>query len=211
VDNSISKRLLFFIQLLTVSCSVLAAGPGSTEDKGLLDISIDPETGSVYLHLETFPAEFLYVPALQSGVGSNDLGLDRGQLDRSRWIRFERYGNRVLMLEPNLKFRADTENSYEQRAVSEAFAQSVLAGFAVDNPAQSRVRIDLTPLLLSDITRISAQISELEQGSFELDPDRSVVDSAAIRNFPENTLIPVILTFTGSSPGLLIQDVTPTA
>ncbi len=211
MDNSISKRLLFFIQLLTVSCSVLAAGPGSTEDKGLLDISIDPETGSVYLHLETFPAEFLYVPALQSGVGSNDLGLDRGQLDRSRWIRFERYGNRVLMLEPNLKFRADTENSYEQRAVSEAFAQSVLAGFAVDNSAQSKVRIDLTPLLLSDITRISAQISELEQGSFELDPDRSAVDSAAIRNFPENTLIPVILTFKGSTPGLFIQDVTPTA
>ena len=180
-------------------------------DEGLLDLTIDPESGAVHLEFEHLPAEFLYVPALQSGVGSNDLGLDRGMLDRTRWVRFERYGNRILLLEPNLKFRANSQNAFEHRAVSEAFAQSVLAGFAIENPDDPVVRLDLTPLLVSDVLRISSRITELEQGSFELDPERSAVDTSAIRNYPENTLIPVILTLQGSEPGEFLQDVTPTA
>ena len=51
----------------------------------------------------------------------------------------------------------------------------------------------------------------MEQGSFELDPERSAVDTASIRNYAENTLIPVVLTFTGAEPGEFLQDVTPTA
>jgi hypothetical protein len=198
--------------LLFASASfLLVAGTGFADDSGLLNLDVDPESGAVILSLDSFPAEYLYAPALQSGVGSNDLGLDRGQLEKSRWVRFERYGNRVLLLEPNLKFRAATDNVSEIRAVGEAFAQSVLAGFAIENPGESPVRIDLGPLLLSDITRISTQIIKLEQGSFELDPERSAVDSSAIRNYPENTLIPVILTLKGSEPGAFIQDVAPTA
>jgi len=152
----------------------------------------------------------LYVPALQSGAGSNDLGLDRGQLGRTRWIRCERYGNRVLLLEPNLKFRADSASAPERRAVQEAFAQSVLAGFEIENPGESVVKIDLAPLLLSDVTRISTLISDLEQGTFEMDADRSAVDTGGIRNFPRNTLIPVLVTLQGSEPGNYIRDVTPT-
>jgi hypothetical protein len=182
----------------------------ATADQGLLDLEIKPESGQVFLHLDSLPAEFLYVPALQSGVGSNDLGLDRGQLDRTRLVRFERYGNRMLLVEPNLKFRADTVDSAEQRAVNQAFAQSVLAGFEITNPQDAKVSIDITPLLVSDITRISTLVSELEQGSFEVDAMRSSVDTASIRNFPLNTLIPAVMTFKGSKPGQFIRDVTPT-
>ena len=162
------------------------------------------------LELDRLPIDFLYVPALQSGVGANALGLDRGQLDRTRLVRFERYGNRVLLLEPNLKFRAESDSSSERRAVNEAFAQSVLAGFPIQKTEQGNIRIDLTPLLLSDITRISPQLTELEQGTFELDTDRSAVDTAGIANFPQNTLIPVILTLKGTEPGEFVQAVTPT-
>ena len=116
-----------------------------------------------------------------------------------------------MLLEPNLKFRANTQNKFEHQAVSEAFAQSVLAGFTIEDPADPIVRIDLSTLLVSDVMRISDTITELEQGSFELDADRSAVDTASIRNYPENTLIPVILTFKGSEPGEFLQDVTPTA
>jgi len=180
------------------------------EETGLLDLQINNDTGQVLLKLESLPLELLYVPALQSGVGSNDLGLDRGQLDRTRLVRFERFGNRVLLVEPNLAFRADTDNVAEQRAVTQAFAQSVLAGFEITNPGESNITIDLTPMLLGDMTRIATLITELEQGSYEIDPERSAVDTSDIRNFPLNTLIPVVLTFKGSEPGQFIQDVTPT-
>jgi hypothetical protein len=171
---------------------------------------VEEASGKVFLHLDRLPAEFLYITALQSGVGFNDLGLDRGRLDRTRLVRFERYGNRVLLLEPNLKFRAETDNISERRAVSEAFAQSVLAGFVVETANDEGIRIDLGPLLLSDITRIANLITDLEQGTFEFDPDRSAIDTAGIRNFPHNSLIPVVVTLKGSAPGDFIRDVTPT-
>jgi hypothetical protein len=201
----LARLVIPFVLLL------LSAPSPATDTDQFLKLETDPKTGKVLLTLNSFPADFLYVTALRSGAGSNDLGLDRGMLDRSRWVRFERYGSRVLMLEPNLKFRAGTLNPWEKAAVSEAFAQSVLAGFEVVDEGEDGVRLDLAPLLISDITRISGLITELEQGSFELDPDRSVVDAAGISNFPENTLIPVVLTFKGSEPGAFIKDVTPTA
>ena len=202
------KNLIRFLIVLFVL--LFAIAPVHAEEKGMLELTADPDTGQVLLSLESLPAEFLYVPALQSGVGSNDLGLDRGQLQRTRLVRFERYGNKVLMVEPNLDFRADTLNAAEKRAVSEAFAQSVIAGFEITNPGEDQVIIDLTPMLVSDMTRISTHITELEQGTFVIDPARSAVDIASIKNFPKNTLIPAVITFNGSEPGQFIQDVTPT-
>lgn len=199
------------ISSLLLALLLAATLPVHAEDTGLLQLQVKPDTGQVLLDLPTLPVEYLYVPALQSGVGSNDLGLDRGQLQRTRLVRFERFGNKVLLVEPNLEFRADTANTAERRAVNQAFAQSVIAGFEITNPGEDVVTIDLTAMLVSDMTRISTQIKELEQGSFEIDPGRSAVDTAAIRNFPQNTLIPTVLTFQGSEPGPFIQDVTPTA
>jgi len=202
------KNPMHFAVLILVM--LLAIPSAHADEAGLLKLETGSVGGQVLLRLDSLPAEFLYVPALQSGVGSNDLGLDRGQLERTRLVRFERYGNKVLLLEPNLDFRADTHNAAEKRAVTEAFAQSVLAGFEITNPGEESAVIDLTPMLVSDMTRISTLITELEQGTFEIDPARSAVDTAGIRNFPQNTLIPAVITFKGSEPGNFIGDVTPT-
>jgi hypothetical protein len=203
-------KTMLRISSLLLAFLLAAPHPAHAEDSGLLQLQVKPDTGQVLLDLPLLPVEYLYVPALQSGVGSNDLGLDRGQLDRTRLVRFERYGNKVLLVEPNLEFRADTANTAEQRAVNQAFAQSVIAGFEITNPGEDVVTIDITAMLVSDIMRLSTLIKELEQGTFEIDPERSVVDTADIRNFPQNTLIPAVLTFKGSEPGQFIKDVTPT-
>lgn len=197
--------------LIALAGCLLSMGVVADEQSpGLLDIRTDAESGKILLQLPHLPAEFLYVTALQSGVGSNDLGLDRGQLGRTRLVRFERFGKRVLLLEPNLAFRAISPNDLERRAVREAFAQSVLAGFEIEDPKAPVATIDLAPLLLSDATRLAETINELEQGSFEMDKERSVVDARGIRNFPKNALIPVISTFKGSQPGNFVRAVTPT-
>ena len=198
------------LRLLAPLFLCLLSAQLSADNEGLLNLAVEEVTGKVFLHFDKLPADFLYIPALQSGAGSNDLGLDRGKLDRTRWIRFERYGNKVLLLEPNLKFRAETENANERRAVSEAFAQSVLAGFPIESADNGGIKIDLSPLLLSDVTRLAVLITEREQGTFEMDPDRSAVDTSGIRNFPQNTLIPVVVTLKGTEPGDFIREVTPT-
>ena len=41
-----------------------------------------------------------------TGLGSNDIGIDRGILTGSRIVKFERAGPRVLMVQPNYQFRA---------------------------------------------------------------------------------------------------------
>lgn len=143
------------------------------DNETLLDLAVDDQGGKLFLQLGDLPAEYLYIPAIQSGAGSNDLGLDRGKLDRNRRVRFERYGNRILLLEPNLAFRAETGNPAERRAVSEAFAQSVLAGFELEvTDDENVVKIDLSPLLLSDITRIAPLLAKIDQEEFELDQAR---------------------------------------
>jgi hypothetical protein len=196
-----------------ICCFVLLALPAvtrSAEPDSLLILETNPKTGEVLLTLESFPADFLYITALKTGAGSNDLNLDRGQLDRTRWVRFERYGNRVLLLEPNLKFRAGSSNPAERAAVAEAFAQSVLAGFEIHSETETGVTFDLSPMLIADVTRLESKITGLEQGNFSLDPERSAIDTAAIRHFPDNVLLPVILTYAGEEPGDWVRDVTPT-
>ena len=198
------------LRFLAAILFFLTPAPLIAGEQGLLNLDIDSATGQVWLVFDRLPVEYLYVTALQSGAGSNDLGLDRGQIGRTRLVRFERYGNRVLLLEPNLRFRADTANNLERRAVEEAFAQSVLAGFPAESADDGLIRIDLAPLLLSDAPRIADLIRELEQGEFSVDSDRSAVDLSGILSFPLNTMIPVVMTLKGSEPGEFIRDVTPT-
>jgi len=181
-----------------------------TDQQGLLDLNINESKGQLWLSLPDLPVDYLYVTALQTGLGSNDIGMDRGQLSGTRWIRFEKYGNRVLMIEPNLDYRAISDNAAERAAVTDAFSFSVIAGFEIDPERPELVSIDLAPLLLSDITRIGEHLEKLEQGTFELDSARSAIEFSAIKNFPDNTLIPAIQTFAGSKPGEWVRQVTPT-
>src|SRR5262249_11286259 len=60
---------------------------------------------------------FLYLEAIRTGLGSNPVGLDRGQLGDARVVAFRRVGGRVLLEQPNLRYRAQSADSSETRAV----------------------------------------------------------------------------------------------
>jgi hypothetical protein len=68
----------------------------------------------------------IYSTGLATGLGSNDIGLDRGALTGSRIVKFERQGPRILMVQPNYQLRALTTSAAEARTVRDAFARSVL-------------------------------------------------------------------------------------
>ena len=111
----------------------------------------------------------MLVNSLAHGVGSNDLGLDRGQIGDNRIVKFEKYGNKVLLIQPNYSFRAITNNVDEQKAVNQSFAESVLFGFPVAAEERGKVLIDITPFLISDMHGISETLKDLKQGNYNLD------------------------------------------
>lgn len=167
----------------------------------------DEKAGKIWLEIDKFDSEFLYVNALSSGLGSNDVGLDRNQLGKTRIVEFERIGPKVLMVQPNYSFRALSDSPDERKAVEDAFAKAVIWGFEIAAEEEGRVLVDATVFLLQDEKGVTARIKQREQGEYELDPSRSAIYLQGTMNFPLNTEFEAILTFKGKEPGDYIKQV----
>ncbi len=186
---------------------------------GYFKIYWDARAGKVWLEIDKFDTEFLYVASLAAGVGSNDIGLDRGQfgdLDGEsgrpeHLVKFERSGPKVLLVEQNLAYRAVTKNADEKRSVEEAFARSVLWGFKVEAEEKGRVLVDATPFLLNDAHGVADKLKAKKQGIYKIDDTRSAIYLPLTKNFPKNTEFEATLTFVGDPTGEWIRSVAPTA
>ena len=178
--------------------------------EGLYDFYWDSQVGRVYLQIEDFDRELLLLTGLAQGLGSNPVGLDRNQVGDDRLIRFERVGNRVLMHQINLKYRALSENAAERRAVEEAFASSILWGFEIKAETPGRVLVDFTPFLLSDQHGIVKRLAARKQGQYKIDGGKSAVYLPRTKNFPQNSEFEAQLTFSGGKPGDHVKSVVPT-
>lgn len=178
---------------------------------GFVPLYWDSTAGKLYLEMGRLDQDLLYLVSLPAGIGSNDIGLDRSQLGGERIVRFERVGPKVLLVEPNLRYRATGDNPAEQRAVEESFASSVLWGFRVEAESGGRVLLDATDFALRDAHGVIPALLRTRQGTYRLDPARSAVYLPRTRGFPKNTEIEVTLTFTGENPGAWVRSVTPTA
>src|SRR6266850_1085506 len=169
----------------------------------------DPKAGKMWLEIDKWNTEFLYVESLPAGIGSNDIGLDRGQLGASSIVRFERSGPRILLIAPNYGFRATSNNPDERQAVRDAFAESTLWGFDVAAEEGSRVLVDATNFFLRDVHQVTGTLQRGQQGTFRLDPTRCAFYLANTKNFPQNTEVETTLTFTGEEPGQYVRQVVP--
>jgi hypothetical protein len=182
---------------------------GLKKHEGYVDFYYDEKQDKVFLLLDTFNTELLYVVSLAAGIGSNDIGLDRGQLSGERIVKFDRRGPKVLLVEPNYRYRAISNNADERRSVEEAFAQSVLWGFKVEAEEGNRVLIDATDFFLQDAHDVIGTLKKTKQGTYKLDKDRSALYMPSTKNFPQNTEFEATLTFAGEAAGEWIQSVTP--
>jgi hypothetical protein len=176
---------------------------------GFFDFYYQIETDKVFLKIDKFDQPFLFQSSMPQGIGSNDIGLDRGQLGDTRLVKFERYGNKVLLKQLNTQYRASSSNLAEQASIDEAFADSVIAGFPVVVIAGDVVVIDYTEFLLSDIHQISQRLTSTKQGSYQIDPKRSGVYLKRSKSFPDNTELEALVTFGGTNPGEFVNQVTP--
>lgn len=198
--------------------TIAKATAGLEKKPGLLDLWLDRQKGKVWLAVP--PAQgprgevgsFLYVEGLLSGLGSNPVGLDRGQLGDTRVVVFRRVGGRLLVEQPNLKFRALSEDPDELKAVRESFATSVLwaAPIAAVDP-NGRALVDFTSFLVRDAHDVASQMKRAGQGSWKLDAERSAVDFENCLSFPENLELEALLTYQSDEPGPLVRETAPTA
>ncbi len=189
-----------------------AATRGTEHVAGFLEVYRDSAKGRILLGINAFDEPLLLISSLPSGVGSNDIGLDRGQSGESHLVEFRRVGPRVLLVEDNTRFRAVSSNADEAMSVREAFAESVLwAGDVVGEAGggEGEVIIDVSSLLTSDRHGISRQLAQAGQGKYEIDEKRSVVSLVDAKSFPDNTELEALLTFKGPGEAEYVKDVAP--
>ncbi|HEV7398573.1 MAG TPA: hypothetical protein VGN86_18815, partial [Pyrinomonadaceae bacterium] len=103
------KRISFLFSIaLLITGTCLAQARSGTDTRGFPTIAEkvagmqkfpgyvpfywDAKAGKVWLEIDKWNSDFLYVESLPAGIGSNDIGLDRGQLGSTFIVRFERTG-----------------------------------------------------------------------------------------------------------------------
>lgn len=180
---------------------------------GFFDLYWDSKQGQLLLAIDRFDEQFIYQSSMPRGVGSNDLGLDRGRLGDTRLVEFFRSGPKVLLIENNLDYRANSSNQAERDAVAGSFARSVVWGFNVVQESGDIILVDATSFFLSDSQGLAEWLSRSSQGSFTVDATRSAIFLPRTRAFPDNTEIESIITFTGSRKfdenGAAVSDILP--
>ncbi len=184
---------------------------GLDRKDGLFPLDWDAKAGKLYLEIPRLDEDFLLLDQLPYGLGSNDVGLDRGQLGQGRVVHFSRVGGKVLLVAPNLMYRSTAQAPEERLAVKESFAESVLWGFPIDAEENGRLLVDATGFFLRDAHGVAERLQEAGQGTYKVDSSRSALAMDNTRNFPKNTEVEAELTFVtdGVPKGEFVAEVTP--
>ena len=178
---------------------------------GYIPLYWQSATGKLFMEIGRWKQEMLYQVSLPAGLGSNPVGLDRGQLGDSQRGDVRARRAEGSPEQPNYHYRAITSNAAERRAVEDSFARSVLWGFKVDAEEGDRVLVDATGFFMRDAHGVVDTLRRTKQGKYKLDDSRSAPYMDHTKGFPKNTEVETILTFTtDEDPGRYIRQTTPT-
>ncbi len=197
-----------FVFAITLLCSqamiAAVATPASTE-KIFMAVTANQSDGKVLIDVPAWNQDLLMMVTLENALGSNDIGLDRAQNSDPRLVEFRRIGKRVLLVQKNTRYVANSNDKDEAKAASDAFAEAVLwAGTLVEG---SENRLDISTLLLVDWHGVAARLQQTKQGSYALDKDRSAVLPDEAHAFPANSEFSALLTFNGAGEGSYVQQI----
>ncbi|MCI4668927.1 MAG: zinc-dependent metalloprotease [Bacteroidia bacterium] len=214
----IISYITFLISLLGVSPifaqdlpDIASKTSGFEKQEGFFTFYWDEARGKLYLEIEELNKDFLYVNGLSAGLGSNDIGLDRKQLGSTRLVRFFRSGPKVMLIQPNLDYRAVSDNPEEAKSVAEAFSSSILWGFQAVAQENEKVLVDITDFFLRDAHGVARRLQGSRQGNFRVDKSRSAINKEMCKAFPKNSEFDAFITFTGNAEGRNLMSVTPTS
>lgn len=207
--NRILLTAITFICMISFSFGQGIDLSKMTKKEGLIPFYLDEENGKIYLEIADLNSEFMYVNSLTAGIGSNDIGLDRGKLGETRIVEFRKTGNKLLLVHKNLGFRAFSKNPAEVQSIQDAFAESVLWGFEIIQSPAGKLIVDATNFYMQDAQGVSETLARNRQGTFKTDLSRSALYYPMIKNFPKNTEVEATITLTGQAIGANLRSVTP--
>ena len=199
--------------LLLASCaprsnSDAASNPltGFEMREGVFNLHVDPKTNRVFARLpkaddDGVSLRVIHSARLTAGLGSNPVGLDRGWGEGGRVIAFRRMGDKMIVEEENLRYRANADNPLEARAVKESFARSFIASLPIIDEAGKGTLVDMTAFLSSDSLNLVQHLKDRDQGKFTVAKDRTFVDTKNALAFPDNVEIDVFFTLSSSDAG----------
>lgn len=211
-------KKIFFVLLLVPVVAFSQKMPTIAEKtkdmkrfEGFFNFYWDENEGKIFLEINKLDSEVLYQVSLPAGLGSNDIGLDRGLLGDTKIVKFTKVGRKILLVQPNYAYRAITNNANEKRAVEESFAQSTIWGFTEEAGSDDTILVDATDFLMRDAMNVANTIGRMNQGSYSPDQSRSAMYMERTKDFPFNTEFETSLTFTNSSgnAGNYVASVTP--
>ena len=194
--------------LLVVGALLVISNINAQKQTGYFSYTYNLEDGKLLLEVPKDRGEFLYVNYLSAGLGSNDIGLDRGQIGDTRVVQFEKYGNKLLLLQNNLRYRANTDNVLEKKSVDEAFTKSILGSFDISETKGNNYIIDITSFIVRDAHHVAKKLKSQKQGNYKIDKSKSVVEPARCKSFPKNTEFEAIISFNGEATGGNLRSVT---
>ncbi|MBS1621962.1 MAG: zinc-dependent metalloprotease [Bacteroidetes bacterium] len=179
--------------------------------EGFFNFYWDQSSGKIFLEVNRLDTEIFYLVSLPAGLGSNDVGLDRGLTGADRIVKFIKTGPKILLVQPNYNFRAVTNDANEKKAVEESFAQSTLWGFTIEAASNDHYLVDATDFLLRDAMQVANRLRGSKQGNYSIDKSRSAIYLPYTRNFPLNTEFETTVTFVNNDGniGRFVQSVTP--
>jgi hypothetical protein len=209
----ITFLILPFFSLAQKLPSLQEKTNGLVKHEGYIDFYWDENAGKLWLDVTRIDSEMLYVSSLPAGLGSNDIGVDRGKIGEEKVVKFVRVGRKLLLVQPNYGFRATSTNKAEQRTVDQSFAQSTIWGFAIEAESAGHVLVDATDFLLRDALKVGNTLRRMRQGNFAFDKSRSAVYLPQSKNFPFNTELETTITLVNNDGeiGNFVQSVTPSS
>ena len=190
--------------------SIAARTAGFERRDGFLPLWLDPHQGRLYAELPAGTSRGLFWASLATGFGSNPVGLDRGASGEAEVVRFERDGDRMLMVFENTRFRSSLDDSAHRRSVAESFPASTVASLPVLAEEGGRTLVDLTEVAYRDWNDVAGALARVNQGIYTVARDRSMIDRAHTAGHPANTELDVALTFaTTGRPGGIMGRIAP--
>ena len=191
--------------------SISARTSGYEKLDGFIPVYLDVRLGKILLELPQDSTRALIVMTQATGLGSNPIGIDRGSDGAANVVRFDRDGERVLVVFENWTYRSsETSNAAHQRTVQEAFPPSTVAALPIVANEGGRLLVDAGDLVMRDWNRVAETLMSSRQGAYTVARDRSSIYRPYTKAFPGNTEIDVALTFTTNGvPGPIVDRVVP--
>lgn len=190
--------------------TIAARTAGFERRDGFVPLYLDSRQGRIYAELPRESSRALFWVSLATGLGSNPVGLDRGANGADQVVRFDRDGDRVLMVFENTGFRTSLDNPAHRRSIEESFPASTIASLPVLAEEGNRLLVDLTEVAYRDWNDVAGTLARLNQGTYSVARDRSSIDRGHTRAYPTNSEIDVALTFaTTARPGSIVGRIAP--